>query len=115
MELVNEALAGLGIPPVLVGTAVLLGIVLRFARAGVWWFGSGWMYVYALGLGILGGIVHAMKEKQASYDAVLTCLAMVAATLIVQRALQWAADSGKFPFLPRDNEWAKKPEEQPKP
>ena len=103
MEALTDVLKSLNLAPALYGTALVLGILLRAARASFARIGTGATYLFGVGLGMLGAVLEAASGDP--WQATLrTGLALAAVVLLEQKALQMLAD--KFGWG-MDNQWVK--------
>jgi len=105
MDQITSIIAALGIDPKLAGVGVLLAILLRYLRGMVHRFTSEWTYAAAIAFGVLGAWLKS--EGVGTKGATLNALACIVIVLVLQKVLEKAAD--RIPWLPQDNEWAKKP------
>lgn len=108
MEEILEILKSLNLAPGLYGTAIILAILLRFARGMVPGVGTPQTYYVALGLGAAGAVLE-MAQGDAWREIVKTGLSLAAVVLVLQKVLQMAAE--KLPWLPTDGQWVKPPKE----
>jgi hypothetical protein len=104
MEGLKEILSQLNLNPALYGLAVVLAILLRYLRGMVSGIGNPQTYFAAVLLGALGAILE-MTQGDSWREVVKTGLSLAAVVLLMQRALQAAAE--KVAWLPQDNEWVK--------
>ena len=104
LDQVVEVMKQLGLPPAQAITGVVLAILLRFARGMFHTITSEGTYVVALAFGILGAILDSTGADWR--PVVREALALTALVLLLQKVLETAAKT--VPWLPQDNEWAKK-------
>ena len=105
MDQILEVLKAFGLNPELAGTALVLAVLLRYARGMFHWVTSEWTYVLAVLLGIAGSLIEAASGQPWQATA-KTATALACTVLISQKLLEKAA--GIVPWLPLDNEWTKK-------
>lgn len=100
-------LRSLGMDPLAYPLAVPMALCLRFARASLPWFNSGWMYAVTLVAGgLIGTEAWVVKDALPSL-ALVHCMTFVALTLSVQRITQLLAEKNDWPWLPKDNAFVK--------
>lgn len=111
MEAITEVLKSLNLAPALYGTALVLAVLLRYARASIPWMGSPQKYLTGIGLGLLGGLLEA-ASGDAWQATVKTGLSLAACVVVGEKALEELAKTGKLPawLCPPDNHFVKKPE-----
>jgi hypothetical protein len=102
MEQVVQLLALFGLDPALAGTALALGVILRYARGTLHWMTSELTYLAALLLGAFGAWLR-MAEGQPLRETAGTATALACVVLIMQKLLELLA--AKVGFLPKDGEW----------
>lgn len=106
MEQFNALLALFGLNIATAGTAIGLAVLLRFARGMVPKIGSATTYLAAIGLGLVGAWIEAAQGQPPQMLA-KTALGLTCVVLIGQKVVEGAAQF--VPFIPKDNEWIKKP------
>lgn len=94
----------IGLDAALWGVAVVLAVILRLARGMIHWVGDRWTFGVAVGLAGLGAVLKA-AHGDPWQTTVLNSLGLLAAVLLLQFALQIAAE--KIGWIPKDNEWLK--------
>ncbi len=106
MEQFKALLALVGLNPGTAGVAVVLAVLLRYARGMIRRIGSVTTYLSALALGGLGAWLEA-AEGQPPQAFARTALGLTVVVLVGQKLLERAAEF--LPFIPKDNEWTVKP------
>lgn len=104
LDQVFEVMRQLGLPPAQAVTGVVLAILLRYARGMFHTITSEATYVVALSFGVLGAMLDSTGTDWK--PVVREALALTALVLVLQKVLETAAKT--VPWLPTDNEWAKK-------
>lgn len=96
-----------GLDPSAYPLGLPLAFAMRWARASLPWFNSGWMYSVALILGTLIGVEAWVTQATLPSLAMVHCFTFMAVTLSAQRILQYLADKNDWAWLPKDNAMVK--------
>jgi len=105
MDQLTEVLKAFGLTPALGVTALVLAVLLRYARGMLHWVTSEWTYALAILLGV-GGAMFEASTGQPWQATAKTATALACVVLVSQKLLEKAAEIA--PWLPKDNEWAGK-------
>ena len=103
-EQVAEVMRQLGLPPAQAASGFVLAVLLRYARGMFHAITSEWTYVAAIAFGTLGAVLDSTGADWR--PVVRETLVLTAFVLVLQKVLETAAKT--VPWLPQDNEWAKK-------
>jgi len=95
-----DFMTAIGLPPAMAGLALVLAILLRYARGMFKHINSEWTYALAVAFGSLGGVLESNGDPK---SFIRIALALTATTLIGQRVLQSAAKV--VPWIPADDQW----------
>lgn len=114
MEWLTEVLKLVGLDPALTGTAISVGIVLRFARAGLSWFGTlgSLLCAIASGAAVAAASSYGTDGFQFVPGAGSSGAAFTAVVLVIQSALKAASSIPGMPdwlkkVFPEDNAFVK--------
>lgn len=102
---VTDLLKNFGLDAGLYGTAVVLGLLLRYCRASWVFFDDPHTLAAGVAFGLVGAALVLTLEHRAWQTVVLQGLTLGVAVLIVERTLR--AMGGKIPALPADNAWVR--------
>ena len=102
MEQLTEFLRLTGLDPGLFGVAIIMAVVLRFARGMIHWVGDGWTFGAAMLLAVTGAVLK-MSEHESWRITGFNFFGLLACVLLLQYGLGQIA--AKWGFLPKDNEW----------
>jgi hypothetical protein len=105
MQQIEEVLRAFGLTPAMGITALVLAVLLRYARGMLHWVTSEWTYILAILLGVGGSFLEAAQGQPWQATA-KTATALACVVLLSQKALEKAAEV--VPWLPKDNEWTAK-------
>lgn len=100
MQDILDAMKAIGLPPTMFGIAVVLAVLLRYARGMFKHINSEWTYVLAVAFGAVGGVLESGGDPK---SFIRITLALTCTTLLGQRALQSAAKV--IPWIPQDDQW----------
>lgn len=100
MKELTDAMTAIGLPPAMAGLALVLAILLRYARGMFKRINSEWTYVLAVAFGALGGVLESGGDPK---GFVRITLMLTCTTLLGQRVLQSAAKV--VPWIPQDDQW----------
>lgn len=96
-----------GLDASLYGASVALAVLLRFARAYWKWCDDPHTLAVAVVLGVVGAIFNLSAGASTWQFIGMQALSLSVAVLMVEFGLRKLAETGKVPFLPKDNEFVK--------
>jgi hypothetical protein len=102
LSVLQDIIKAAGLDVALYGTAGVLALALRFARAYWRWADDPHTLALAVGLGLVGAALVLTVEHRAWQIVVMQGISLSVVVLVGERVLR--SQAGKF-GLPADNEW----------